>query len=290
MSEMKNSKERPIDTSLSNFQPQQPHDNPWSDAWYYYINDEKVFTPVIIEIVSVYLDDGTCQMAFKKPDTFRGDTTNISFNPQSSLDHEKALATYDRKNVKAIIQVSPGNADVATCFDLANAAFGHHPCIVGYGVDAEWYFTKESDDNTGRPIKDADAKRWVEKVTSFNPKYTLFLKHWAPSHMPPAFRHDHLWFLSDSQDFKSLDQMMQDFRKWGKTYGNSTVGFQFGYPKDYRWWGKMDRPTEDISKTILKGIPNTRFLFWVDFTADRVSFTHDAVDAQPNRGIDGDRQ
>lgn len=30
------------DTSLSKFQPQPTHGNPWSDTWYYYINDEKV--------------------------------------------------------------------------------------------------------------------------------------------------------------------------------------------------------------------------------------------------------
>lgn len=254
------------------------------------VSGENVFTPVIIEIVSVYLTDGTCQMEFKKPDDFSGNTANISFNPRSALDHEKALTIYDQEEVKAILQVEPGNADVFTCLDLANAAFGHHPCIIGYGVDTEWYFTKESENSTGRPIEDINAERWINKVTSFNPEYTLFLKHWAPSHMPPAFRHDHLWFLSDSQDFSNLDQMMQDFQKWGKTYSDSTVGFQFGYPKDHRWWREIERPLESISKTILKGIPNTRFLLWVDFTADKISFAANSVDVQPLKNIDDNKE
>jgi len=220
------------------------------------IRGKEAFLPAITEIVSVYLDDGTCRMGFKKPDKFCGDTRNISFAPRNPLDHEEALTVYDQKDVKAILQVEPGNADVLTCLDLANAAFGHHPCVIGYGIDAEWYFTKESKDKTGLPLRDKDVQRWAERVISFKPSYTLFLKHWDPSHMPPTFRHPNVWFFSDSQDFKSLDQMMRDFRNWGKRYKDGIVGFQFGYPKDRRWWRTMGQPTRDISQTILKNIPN----------------------------------
>ena len=231
--------------------------------------------PVIIEIVSIYLS-GTCEMEFEKPTTYTGDIKGIdNFNPNASIDHEQALLTYDRLGVKAILQIESGNANVLACLDILNEAFGHHPCIIGYGVDAEWYFAKESKDKTGRPIKDEDVKRWVDKVTSFNPSYTLFLKHWETSHMPPTFRDDHLWFLNDSQGFKNSTKMLKEFQAWGDVYKNEVVGFQFGYKKDRKWWSKMEQPAKEIAEKLQKDIPNTKFLFWVDFTADSIRFSNE---------------
>ena len=230
------------------------------------------FRPVIIEIVCIYLD-GTCEMEFKRPPGV-GKVKGIeSFNPDASIDHEAALSAYDKAGVAAIIQIEPGSADVERCLEIVNATFGRHPCVIGFGVDAEWFNARGSKHNAGLPITDDNAKRWMDKVLSFNPKYTLFLKHWDMAHMPPKYRHPNLYFVSDSMDFKSQKQLMEDFRSWGEFFGKSKVGYQFGYKKDAKWWKKLSNPSLDISAEILKEIGNARYLFWVDFTADQVCFS-----------------
>jgi len=236
------------------------------------VSRTKPARPVIIEIVAHYMDDGTCRMEFEKPKGYKDKTPGLTFDADDSINHERALTAYDRDGVSAIIQFEPGNADVMQCLDIANRKFGHHPCVIGYGVDAEWFLTKESADKKGVPLKDADARKWVAKVVSFNPGYILFLKHWSSKHMPPEFRHSNLWFLSDSQGFENQGGMMKDFGNWGEKYTGHVVGFQFGYKADSRWWEKMDQPAFEISASILKAIPNTRFLIWADFTADKLSF------------------
>ncbi|HAJ95949.1 MAG TPA: hypothetical protein DCP02_06925 [Actinobacteria bacterium] len=228
--------------------------------------------PVIIQIVSGYNRDGTTNIGFEKPHSYTGPTENITFSPNRRIDHEHSLATYDEHGVKAIIQFEPGNSDVLTNLELAHQALGHHECIIGYGVDAEWYFTRESTDLTGKPVKDEDARKWMEKVLSFDSTYTLFIKHWEPAHTPRSYRHPNLWFLSDCQEFSDLDSLIDNFEFWADSHEGQTVGYQYGYPRDREWWGQMSEPTNEIAQRILSDIPETRYLFWVDFTADEVDF------------------
>ena len=81
---------------------------------------------------------------------------------------------------------------------------------------------------------------WSELVRAYNPGYQLFLKHWLESKMPPAYRQG-LAFISDSQEFTSLEQMLADFEAWGKAFSASPVGFQFGYTPDGAWWQTAGR-------------------------------------------------
>lgn len=228
--------------------------------------------PVIIQIVSGYCGDGTTLLQFAKPKKYDGKLKNCSFGVQNEIDHERALSIYDQYGVSAIIQFESGNSDVLENIEIAHQKFGHHPCIIGYGVDAEWYFTKESSDETGMPVTDIVASKWMEKVLSLNPDYTLFLKHWDPTHMPRHYRHKNLWFLSDTQIFDGLDEIMDDFSLWAANHRDQVVGYQYGYPKDEKWWKLIKYPTVTIGKRIYDEIPMTRFLFWVDFTADYVEF------------------
>ena len=122
------------------------------------------------------------------------------------------------------------------CLQLMHHQFGRHSCVIGLGMDAEWYNTRESPRKEGRPITDAEAKKWLEATLALNRKYTLFLKHFAIEHMPPTYRHPQLWFLDDSQQFRSADGMMTDFKDWGGHFKDSTTGYQFGYEDDQRWW------------------------------------------------------
>jgi hypothetical protein len=70
--------------------------------------------------------------------------------------------------------------------------------------------------------------------------------------------------------FESLDEMVDEFKDWGGTFAPSPVGFQYGYPKDRRWWSKLSDPPGDLGRTLIKEIPNTASLYWVDFTADEI--------------------
>jgi hypothetical protein len=234
--------------------------------------------PAIVEIVSTYQDDGSSRMEFAKPSAYTGGTEHMFFRG-GRLDHERALALYDREGVKALIQVESGEADVADCLAAAYKAFGAHSCVIGFGVDAEWHFPNGpngtaagSPGRAGRPISDDAARAWMEKVLSFDGNYTLFLKHWSSKHMPPAYRHERLVFISDSQDFDSQSALMADFAAWAGVFRGSTVGYQFGYPKDRKWWSKLAAPPLDIGRRVIRDLPGARYLIWVDFTAGRVSF------------------
>lgn len=227
--------------------------------------------PAIVQIVSTYLDDGTTQFNFAKPAGYDGPVDGMAFHP-GKVDHERALSLYDRSGVKAIIQIEPGSADVARSLEVAWRAFGRHPCVVGFGIDGEWFRTKGSKDKAGERMTDDLARAWMEKVLSFNPRYTLFLKHFQSKKMPPTYRHPNLWFVNDSQQFEGLKGMTAEFTAWRRFAGTAGVGYQFGYPDDRKWWSKLDCPPVTIGRELKTVIPEVRGLFWVDFSADRVEF------------------
>ena len=77
-------------------------------------------------------------------------------------------------------------------------------------------------------------------------------------------------FLDDSQIFQSLEEMVNEFEAWGRAFAPAPVGFQYGYPRDRKWWQKLSDPPGDIGKAILKRVPNTADLFWVDFTMKEI--------------------
>lgn len=83
--------------------------------------------------------------------------------------------------------------------------------------------------------------------------------------MPPTAR-DGILFVDDSQQFPSLDAMIDEFATWGETFAPAPVAFQFGYRADRRWWQELDDPPGEIGERILAAVPNTEALYWVDFT------------------------
>jgi hypothetical protein len=228
--------------------------------------------PLILQIVSNYQDDGSTKIEFAKPEGYNGSTANMSFRRGSKLNHEHALTTYDAHGVKAILQFEPGSADVAACFELAHQALDHHPCVMGLAIDAEWFRTKESPDQTGLPIPDTEAQRWMEQVLCFNPSWLLVLKHFEVKHLPAKYRHPNLWLLTDTQEFSSQTEWMADMRDWAQAFKGSALGAQFGYPKDQKWWSKAPFPPVDLGRVLLREQPDYRMLLWVDFTANRVEF------------------
>jgi hypothetical protein len=71
---------------------------------------------------------------------------------------------------------------------------------------------------------------------------------------------------SEVLQFQSLDEMVTEFSAWGRAYYPAPVVFQFGYPADRAWWGEFADPANQIGGAILKNVPNTAGLYWVDFT------------------------
>lgn len=231
--------------------------------------------PLILHIVSTYQEDGSTQVEFRPPATWHGATEQMNFRP-GKLDHEHALAAYDAAGVKAILQFEPGAADVGACFDLALATFARHPCVIGVAIDAEWFRTKESADKTGLPILDAEARRWMEQVRRFNSAFVIVLKHFEAKHLPPTYRDPNLWFLTDSQEFATADDWLDDMRAWQTAFSAAPIGVQYGYPNDRKWWTVLPAPPVTLGRTLVRELPGCRMLLWVDFTADRVTFTAEA--------------
>jgi hypothetical protein len=182
--------------------------------------------------------------------------------------NETYLEQFDQSGFKVWLQVEPANGDVGTLIDLVLKRYGKHPCVIGFGIDVEWHRWSQQN-NEGVEITDAQAKAWSECVRSFNPNYQLFLKHWLESKMPPSYRQG-LVFISDSQQFTSLEQMLKDFEQWGNAFAASPVGFQLGYPTDGKWWRQLADPPSVIGKALLARIANTSDLIWVDFTMDEI--------------------
>jgi hypothetical protein len=177
--------------------------------------------------------------------------------------NEETLDLFDREGVETWLQVEPGHAPVEELIHLMLRRYGHHPSVVGVGVDVEWY--RSIDEPDGQAVTDAEATAWLAVARSHDPSYRLFLKHWLPEKMPPTGR-DGIFFIDDSQIRPSLDARVDEFAAWGRAFAPAPVGFQFGYETDRPWWEKLQDPPAEIGRQILAKVPNTRGLYWVDFT------------------------
>jgi hypothetical protein len=193
-------------------------------------------------------------------------------------ENEAALTLFDTQGFRVWLQIEPGFASVEKQIHLMLERYAHHRCVQGVGVDVEW--NKSTNPDGGEPVSDDEAAAWLKAARRYNPNYRLFLKHFKADVMPPTVR-DGLVFVDDSQIFRSLDAMVEEFAKWGRRFAPAPVSFQFGYPADRPWWSKLKDPPAEIGRRILAAVPNTEALIWVDFTVlevfppDRTS-PHDA--------------
>jgi len=185
----------------------------------------------------------------------------IQFTDEDAND--AALDLFDAAGFQVWLQVEPGNAPLEPLIRLVLDRYGHHPSVVGFGVDVEWYRSVERPE--GKAVTDPEARAWLAAVRSRNPRYGLFLKHWLIEMMPPTVR-EGLTFIDDSQILPSLDAMVDEFARWAKAFAPAPVGFQIGYDSDRPWWEKLDDPPAEIGRRILEAAPNTRGLYWVDFS------------------------
>ena len=240
--------------------PRDPGPSYWGDVAQKMAGKFSHATPQAIWIVGNYAGAGPL---FTFPGTHKN--FNIHFSPKDK--NEEALALFDKLGVQVWLQVEPGDAPVEDLIHVMLDRYGKHPCVIGVGVDVEWFHSDGTPE--GRAVTDAEAAAWVAAARAHNPQYRLFLKHWEREKMPPTYR-EGILFIDDSQMFESLDQMVNEFAEWGKAFAPAPVGFQYGYAPDKKWWGKLADPPGEIGQRILAQVPNTEGLFWVDFTVFEV--------------------
>ncbi len=204
---------------------------------------------------------------------------------------EDYLDYFDDHGVKVLLQTEPYEESVLGHITEGMDDHSDHPCVIGYGVDIEWYYPEEND-GLGRKVTDRDAQQWRARVQQYGSQYILMLKHFFPPWPPPTERRDIL-FLDDSQQFPSFDRFINEtdpttdwnigYRVWGASFTPAMSGMQYGYddadggPSDKRWWIKLDDPQKEIGDSCLSASPNTKFLYWVDFTSQDPDISWDFV-------------
>jgi hypothetical protein len=213
-------------------------------------------TPQAIWIVGIIAGQGTI-LSF--PGT--SEETTIHFQPEDN--NEAALDLFDEAGFGVWLQVEPGDAPVDQLIDIVMERYGHHPSVIGFGIDVEWL--NSSGTPEGRPVTDAEASAWLAAIRAHDPNDRLFLKHWERDVMPPTAR-DGIVFVDDSQNFADLDAMVAEFAGWGEHFAPAQVGYQYGYTGDEDWWSELADPPGDIGQAILDAVPDAVGLYWVDFT------------------------
>ena len=76
--------------------------------------------------------------------------------------NEETLDLFDEAGVKVWLQVESGHASMDELIDIVLDRYGHHPCVIGFGLDVEWF--KSPEGPPGIPVTDEEAAHWVEKV------------------------------------------------------------------------------------------------------------------------------
>lgn len=239
-----------------------PSEGYWANTGKTIAADFQNAQPAAVWIVSLYLSDGYTQLNFP--------SSGISLPYVYFIgadQNESYLNRFDQEGFKVWLQVEPGAANIDTLIYIVLNRYKHHPCVAGFGIDVEWYNTHLY--AGGKKVTNDEASRWEQRVKAINPSYSLFLKHYGQSWMPPNFRGDIL-FVDDSQDFNfssnPFNAMVNEFKSWGQKFSPNPVAFQYGYPADKIWWSAFSNPNKTIGQALLNNIPNCKGLFWVDFT------------------------
>jgi hypothetical protein len=92
---------------------------------------------------------------------------NIHFSPKDK--NEETLTLFDQLGIQVWLQVEPGDVAVEDLIHVMLDRYGHHPSVIGVGVDVEWFHS----DGTpgGRAVTDEEAAAWVAAARSHNPEY-----------------------------------------------------------------------------------------------------------------------
>jgi len=239
---------------------------PSGDSWVSYTSRFKsYFTSsakgTVIVIVSAYISNGVTKFYFKPPSGY-SQTSKINYSDSDRL--ESTLTKFDNNGIHVWLQVEPGNNDLSTLAKIVFARYKHHSCVKGFGVDLEWWYP--GSDGSGSKITDSQAQSLVNTVRGINSGYTVFLKHWEKSYMPPNYR-SNLIFVNDGNGFDNLDHVKSYAASWASKFSGGKVMFQIGYAADKWMWSS--NPISFAKAFRDSAIPyNSNVgILWVDFTA-----------------------
>lgn len=209
--------------------------------------------------------------------------SSVTFSTPDDVDLEAKLNYYDSQGIKVFLQVEPGWSPVENLIDLTMMKFSGHPSVIGFGVDVEWY-NNSVDGEDGKKVDDAVASQWESRVKYYNPRYQLFLKHFAYSgsdyKLPDNYRGD-IVFVDDSQGFSNKTEFVNEMAEFSKKFAPNDVMFQIGYdsrfdpinvPPDRKWWKNEAKPIPQTLGNALKNKVSSQAngqnvgIIWVDFT------------------------
>lgn len=202
---------------------------------------------------------GGCRLEF--PTANKRKYASIEFEPIDR--HETYLDYFDKNGISVFLQVEPGNADVKTLMSLVMERYRHHRCVIGFGLDVEWYKNTRSGNN-GTPVDEDTVRTWEQKLKSINVFYKLFLKHFDKSYLG-NYRGD-VVFVDDSQSFRTMSDLLAEYEDFAAHFYPNTVLFQIGYPMDRNWWKAFDNPPATLGSLLASKTKQDCGIIWVDFT------------------------
>ena len=219
-------------------------------------------TPSSLWLVSIYQGNGITRMGFPVQDDPSSKILGFGYDT-----NEEYLTRFDKEGFKVYLQLEPGSANIDILIDMVFKRYGHHSCVVGLGIDIEWYEADKYSD--GRKVSDSAAISWEVKVKSYNENYNLFLIHFRTEWMPPTYRGD-IIFINDGQQYASFNDMKTNFIEWANYFSNNKVGYHYGFPADEFWWSTINDPAKTIGQELISSIPNLYSLYWVDFSITKI--------------------
>ena len=101
---------------------------------------------------------GNCWAHFPQPAT--GTWPNVNWDDIDLF--ESTFDAFDASGVKVWLQVEPARCDVPMLINLLMQQYGHHPSVIGFGVDVEWY--RKDLERYGKAVTDAEANAWVAQT------------------------------------------------------------------------------------------------------------------------------
>ncbi len=185
---------------------------------------------------------------------------------------EVMLNAFDAAGLKIILAVEPGNANINQLATKLLNKYKHHPSVVGFGIDNEWFKTEKGNVK----MTAAEATTFRDAIESVNPAYKTIIKHFDSTMLPKGI--PRVIYLTDTCNFSSLNAAVTDYVAWANTFAGSQVGYQFGYdlfevgsPDDQLWWGPLGTngtPAKVITDKIMTARPSTDIysVYWADFT------------------------
>ena len=189
--------------------------------------------------------------------------------------YENYLSAMDNAGYSVWLQVEPGYADLEELATEVMKRYKHHSCVKGFGIDVEWYkrSTNRKDDNKdGTALDKTTANRVLKAIQKINPSYTIFVKHWVAGYLTEGEPVEGFIYIDDSQIFKSLSRMCEDFASWAENFDPCPVMFQIGYDSDEWIWSQFENPAKQLGQTLLSecNTDNDKGIIWVDFTLKEV--------------------